>query len=229
MVYKINEQPAEGRVFREDGSLEVVSIFSTIQGEGPYSGVPAVFVRLAGCDLQCPRCDTNYTVGRTWYTVCELVGEIIEKGPATQLVVFTGGEPFRQNLKEALVALHDLDYVTQVETNGTLFPTGLPHTIVCSPKTSTVHGVMYTMANAWKYIVEDGKIDPDDGLPTSSLGMHQRPARPPSSFDRMRIYVQPLDTGDTDFNSSHVAAAVDVCNRFGYRLSLQQHKLLGLP
>lgn len=229
MVYKINKQPPEGRELREDGSLEVVDIFSTIQGEGPYAGVPAVFVRLAGCDLQCPRCDTNYTVGRRMLVVDDLVGEIIDKHAAAQLIVFTGGEPFRQNLTPILVALNDLDYVTQVETNGTLFPTGVPHTIVCCPKTSRVHESMYSMVKAWKYVVEEGKIDPVDGLPTSSLGMNQRPARPPAYFDRMQIYVQPLDTGDKDFNSSHVAAAVDVCNRFGYRLSLQQHKLLGLP
>src|SRR3954467_9071958 len=50
---------------RSDGnSLSIHSIFYTLQGEGPYSGCPAVFMRLAGCNLQCPGCDTDYTSGQ---------------------------------------------------------------------------------------------------------------------------------------------------------------------
>ena len=56
-----NTQPAEKQVKSSGLILAINSIFYTIQGEGPFAGSPAVFVRLAGCNLQCPMCDTEYT------------------------------------------------------------------------------------------------------------------------------------------------------------------------
>ena len=58
----INKQPIEKREPSYEGTLQVHSIFKTIQGEGPFCGTPCVFVRLAGCNLQCPACDTDQ-----WY------------------------------------------------------------------------------------------------------------------------------------------------------------------
>ena len=60
----MNLQPIEKRTKSADGLLSLHSIFHTIQGEGPFCGTPSVFVRLAGCNLQCPACDTDYTQGR---------------------------------------------------------------------------------------------------------------------------------------------------------------------
>ena len=57
-AYEFNGQPIEKVQRTFDGTLEVHSIFKTIQGEGPFCGTPAVFIRLAGCNLQCPWCDT---------------------------------------------------------------------------------------------------------------------------------------------------------------------------
>ena len=83
-----------------DGTLlKVHSIFMTIQGEGPFSGHPAVFIRLAGCNLACPFCDTEYTENAVTMTIPEIRKAVrnahtVNKG----LVVITGGEPFRQNI-----------------------------------------------------------------------------------------------------------------------------------
>jgi len=93
-----NIQPIEKSVFDEEGRLNVVKVWSTIQGEGPFTGTPAVFVRLAGCNLQCPLCDTNYTTNRKLRSAEEVADLVQSEHSKTSLVVLTGGEPFRQNV-----------------------------------------------------------------------------------------------------------------------------------
>ena len=73
----INRQPAEGPV-KFSGTYDVQEVFPTIQGEGPDAGVPAVFVRLAGCTLTCPACDSDYTSKRTSKTVVDLLKEVVD-------------------------------------------------------------------------------------------------------------------------------------------------------
>lgn len=226
----LNNQPPEKRDFRDDGSLDIIDVFQTVQGEGPFAGCPAVFLRLAGCDLQCPACDTSYTKGRERRSVLDILNEVHnEAGDVINLVVLTGGEPLRQNLVPLLNQLAGR-YEVQIETNGTL---PVPETdyigeLVCSPKTAKIHDSIMEWATAWKYIVEHGKID-KDGLPTSSLGMNQKPCRPPQLFDKHQIYVQPMDAQDPTENQRNLDAAVEACRKHGFRLSLQQHKLLELP
>lgn len=243
-----NTQPIEKKVNPQTvgDTLDVHSIFLTIQGEGPFSGQRAVFVRLAGCNLQCPGCDTDYTSFRRTLTEEEVAAEVYrrivdnEVGRAynkeLSLVVITGGEPFRQNLQPLVYRLLLTGYRVQLETNGTLFQE-LPYgsrllTIVCSPKTGRVHPELAKHVNAFKYVVEAGRVDPEDGLPTSVLGqraggMASRVARPPVGF-RGPIYVQPFDAHDTAKNTANVRACVDSVIRFGYTLCLQTHKLIGV-
>jgi 7-carboxy-7-deazaguanine synthase len=131
----------------------------------------------------------------------------------------------------------------QIETNGTVNPElnndyrSKIH-VTCSPKTAKVHRDTYKRADSWKYIIEEGKVDKLDGLPTASLGMNFRPARPweqednPTAWtwrDRSEsIFVQPLDVGDPIVNKQNMEVAVESCQRYGYRLSLQIHKIVGL-
>src|SRR4051812_43477144 len=98
-------------------TLEVIQVFDTWQGEGPFAGTPAVFIRLAGCNLQCSFCDTLYT-GLTRqvvqiYTLLAQVQSFRKKG----LVVLTGGEPFRQNIGPLCRTLITHGYFVQIETN----------------------------------------------------------------------------------------------------------------
>lgn len=230
----VNTQEVEKPDYKEDGSLEVIDCWKTLQGEGPLAGSPAIFVRLAGCNLSapiCPRCDTQYTQNRYTLTPKELLNQIFKIEPqGIRLVVLTGGEPFRQNVSP-FVALALNHFNVQIETNGTLDPHGLPLgslglTVVCSPKTPKIKPVWDIWAS-FKYILKAGESDPEDGLPTQSLDSGLKPARPESKL-ASNIYVQPLDEGDETKNKLNTKACVDVCMKYGYRLSLQQHKILGL-
>jgi 7-carboxy-7-deazaguanine synthase len=239
----MNTQPIEKRVALPPGGfLEVHSIFMTIQGEGPFSGMPAVFIRLAGCNLQCPKCDTDYTSQRTTMTVLEIQERVRELASAgCDLVVVTGGEPFRQELTSLFNSLTGM-YNVQVETNGTLQPPeeefftyrreaspnvlGRHVYIVCSPKTGKVHPRIQELACAFKYVITSGDVSVD-GLPFTALGHTAAPfvARP-SIGRRVHIIVQPCDDKDPDANALNVQACIESAMGFGYRLQLQTHKLL---
>lgn len=211
--------------------LDVHSVFATIQGEGPFVGMPAVFVRLAGCNLQCPFCDTEYTTGRHRLSAVDLAAQVQAQANATtRLVVITGGEPLRQRIHHVVKLLKDLGFLVQIETNGTLTPfwiAPLGVSIVVSPKTGFVHPAIWEHAAAVKYVLSAGAIDPRDGLPTYVLGHSANPrvARPPSDWSGA-IYVQPADD---EHYTQNLAAAIASVGRHGYRLSLQTHKLIGLP
>ncbi len=234
----MNTQPIEKRATRTDGLLEVHSIFNTIQGEGPFCGTPCVFVRLAGCNLQCPACDTDYTSTRRNLWPHEILVRVRDHR-TEGLVVITGGEPFRQELGGLFDMLTSNGYYVQVESNGTLEPTPFVYTqyvnrnregvyIVCSPKTGKVHPRILDSACALKYVVRKGMID-KDGLPITALdhSVNGRVQRPPAGWDRP-IYVQPIDVGNVVDNDIHTAAAVDSCMKHGYTLQLQIHKLIGV-
>ena len=231
-----NVQEKEHAAYREDGVLDVVQVWRTLQGEGPFVGTPAVFARLAGCNLQCPWCDTDYTTGRQQVAPEYLVREIrdlslVSMKQASSLVVFTGGEPFRQNLGPAARLLLSYGYRIQVETNGTLYHDDFPWvgevSIVCSPKTPRIAEEIKRYVTAFKYIVDSDHLD-TDGLPLSTLDNPCGVYKPAKGFPRDRIFIQPADTGDRHKNELNTKVAVQICMNYGYRLSLQTHKLLGL-
>lgn len=229
----MNIQPIEKSVPAwKDGAVIVHSIFPTIQGEGPFVGMPATFVRLAGCNLQCPLCDTDYTSTRIHMTPPEILAQL-HKHPA-KLVVITGGEPFRQELGILIRTLLNSDYKVQIETNGTLYQE-LPFsmfdvTIVCSPKTGRVNEKLLPHISAFKYVLHADKVDPDDGLPLTALDhtAHPKLARPPAGFPSQSIYVQPVDVCNEAENKRHLSATVATVMKHGYRFGLQVHKIIGV-
>lgn len=238
MTHFINEQPRESKDPTSDGSLDVVDVWKTIQGEGPYAGTPAVFVRLAGCNLDCPACDTDYTSNRKRMSFGDLIAKVGDlcclmkpvwltaTHQARCLVVLTGGEPLRQNLGPFIRGLHMNDCAVQIETNGTFFDENLPWdriTTICSPKTSNIHPKLSPMLDGIKYVVEAGYID-ERGLPTRILGKEMKAP----FFANVPVYIQPLDTGNVEDNKRNTEAAVQVCMRFGFNLCLQIHKIVGL-
>lgn len=236
-----NEQPIE-KAEPSDvavAGLDVHSIFPTLQGEGPFVGHQAVFVRLAGCNLQCPLCDTEYTLGRSRFSIPGIYDAILDHVTSPEfrpLIVITGGEPFRQaNLGALCKFLLDKGYRVQIETNGTLYqPMPWHHkdlTIVCSPKAGKVNSALSDRIAYYKYVVTAGDVAMD-GLPNKALEHSAGPrgvARPPAGFDRSRIYVQPVDTRDEAENKASLDAAMASCRQHGYSLCLQTHKLLELP
>ena len=237
---ELNNQPIE-KAIPYDGFLEVHSVFYTIQGEGPHTGRPAVFVRLAGCNLQCPMCDTDYTSSR-WKSSPENLLQIIAEQRATTqekrtLVVITGGEPFRQNITPLVLHLMENGYDVQVETNGTLpIPEQLVGTfeeenfmVVVSPKAGKVHNSVYQYADAWKYVMRASDIS-EDGLPTKALDHSNAKglARHPNWFPIHRIYVQPCDEQDASLNKANLDACVNSALQNGYTLQTQLHKTIGV-
>lgn len=173
-------------------------------------------------------CDTDYTTDREQVAVDGIISQV-RQFRKSGLVVITGGEPYRQPIQRLVVGLFDSFSCVQVETNGMVFQS-LPKdtTIVCSPKTATIHAEFPHVAKAFKYVLSVDAIDPDDGLPTSVLGMPGRPYRPPEWYTG-EIYVQPADEGDAEKNKRNVEACVASAMKFSYRVSVQLHKILGVP
>lgn len=205
----MNEQRREIKtVSSHSKRLDVIGIWRTIQGEGPLAGTPAVFLRLAGCNLACPSCDTDYTTGRKEMPFDDILNDIdkawdLSVYPSSRrLIVITGGEPFRQEeLINFLAYIRYGRYVVQIETNGLWTPTplemyALKHiikagdkygmnlvSIVCSPKMPQLDTGVEDMLrtgeqHAFKYILHHEYVDEVDGLPTQGLGYEQKPYRP---------------------------------------------------
>lgn len=245
-MYYINKQPMQ-KAESSDGSMLLIhSIFYTVQGEGPHAGKPAVFVRLGGCNLQCPGCDTEYTKGSAYESIDSIltrIGMAFDGNPVS-LVVITGGEPFRQNIGPLINKIYSATYWTiQVESNGTLaLPESLERRyianrfgIVVSPKAGKVHPSLWPHIIAYKYVLDWEHIDRRDGLPTSVLGMPAAPARPHEGYDGP-IYVNPADEvlvdreghqwSDKIQMTHNSKACVSSAMAFGYTVGIQMHKLL---
>lgn len=225
----INKQRPE-KPRKPSKTLEVNEIFFSLQGEGPFAGWPAVFIRLAGCNLSCPKCDTAYTEPRRELTVPELLTAIgkacVDESFRQPLVVITGGEPFRQDIGELVSALFAAGYRVQIETNGILRPSaGFPYdecSVVCSPK-GPVDPIIGTRAIAYKYVGAAEDLSPIDGLPLTGLNG----AMPDRPFDNQPVYLQPMDEKDTEKNQANQRAIVASCLKYGHILCLQLHKIIG--
>ena len=175
-------------------------------------------------------CDTDYTTGRGGLTPDEVVQRVFDLAVKTELVVLTGGEPFRQNVGPLVQKLVDRDFRVQVETNGTTylddFPWNHPRlTVVCSPKTH-VNARVFPNVHHWKYVIDHRHVDEKTGLPTQVLGLYVPGIY--SEIDPSRIWISPMDEQNEVANALNRQACVKSALRFGYRISLQSHKLLGV-
>lgn len=131
----------------------IVEIFSSFQGEGCLLGTPATFIRIAGCNLACPWCDTK----KSWTTKDQpmmTVEEIVKKCDK-QFVVITGGEPLTHNLLPLLQELNVLGKYVAIETNGSLpiddEVNSLINWVTCSPKPGKYEMKVYP--NELKFVV----------------------------------------------------------------------------
>lgn len=245
----LNVQPTEQVVHGDGLILELQGVpFKTLQGEGPFSGFPCVFVRLAGCNMShaCRGCDTDYTSDRKDWKVEAIVEEIKRIDPPgvfhpgnRPLVVITGGEPLRQPIGELCrqLVLDEKEFTVQIETNGTLFRADLPWVssrlvVVCSPKAGKVHDKLRPYVVAYKYPLKAGEVDEADGLPAKMLGGDIKPARPHGK--KPLVYVLPMDEGEPviyphgEEVGANLKAATESAMKFGYILQSQNHKTWGV-
>jgi len=207
-------------------SYAVKEIFLTLQGEGMQAGRRAVFLRFAGCNLwtgreqdraaaQCNFCDTDF-VGMDGENggryeaaaLADRVAALWGEGPRP-LVVVTGGEPLLQLDAPLIDALHARGFEIALETNGTLAaPAGLDW-ICVSPKARTE--IVQRSGDELKLVWPQAGIDPG-----ALAGWNFR-----------HLLVQPMDCEDRE---AALAAAIDLVMKDPrWKLSLQTHKMLGLP
>lgn len=228
----LGNNPIRQQELTDGKTLWVQEIFHSLQGEGPLAGKPAVFVRLAGCNLRCFFCDTDFE-SSDWKPQTNEVVENVRAlaGNTTKLAVITGGEPFRQNIAPLVEQLLNEGLEVQIETNGTLW-VELPNDdrlhIVVSPKTAKINEQIRKRATAYKYVVSADNFDPIDGLPvmsTQTKGESCRIAKP----DRgVPIYVMPMDEQDEQKNRTNTKFCTDIAQRYGHTLTLQLHKIVGV-
>lgn len=212
-------------------SYAVKEIYYTLQGEGAQTGRPAVFLRFAGCNLWtgreedrdqavCRFCDTDFVGtdgpgGGRFSTATDLARAVAQRWPrpagqrSRPFVVVTGGEPLLQ-LDEALLdALHREGFEVAVETNGTLPPPEGIDWLCVSPKAGAP--LVVTRGDELKLVYPQEGIDP-------------------AQFEKLdfgHFFLQPMDGPARERNTE---LALRYCLEHPrWRLSLQTHKLLGIP
>jgi organic radical activating enzyme len=190
--------------------LQLAEIFYSIQGEGAFTGTPAVFVRLAGCNLACDFCDTDYSL-KFFASVDEVVERVAELGGDCPMVILTGGEPLAQRETMPLIeALRSAGKRVHIESNGTMYA-DLPGDVwLCVSPKERVDARMAERANEVKLIV-DGRV-PEEHL---RLFTGKSP-----------VLLQP--EGNKPANVE-IALAYAKAHPRRFRISLQTHKLIGVP
>jgi 7-carboxy-7-deazaguanine synthase (Cx14CxxC type) len=209
-------------------SYSVKELYTTLQGEGAHTGRRAVFLRFAGCNLwtgreqdraaaTCSFCDTDFVgldgPGGGRFAEAAALADAVERAwgvtPDHRYVVCTGGEPLLQLDAELVAALHARGFEVGVETNGTQpAPAGLD------------------------WICVSPKADADIVLKSGSelKLVYPQPLAPPERFEAWafdHFFLQPMD-GPAQAENIQAAAAYCLAHP-QWRLSLQTHKLIGLP
>jgi 7-carboxy-7-deazaguanine synthase len=212
-------------------SYAVKEIFLTLQGEGVQTGRRAVFLRFAGCNLWsglekdrttavCQFCDTDF-VGMDGengarYTdanaLADKVAALWGEGAERRYVVMTGGEPMLQVDDALVAALHARGFEVAMESNGTIAAQTDIDWICISPKAGS--DVVQRSGSELKLVW------PQTGSNTAEM----------EGWDFDHFLIQPMDSGDESLNQANVKAATAfVQANPKWRLSLQNHKILGLP
>jgi len=219
---KLKDQPVT--IYR------VNEIFETLQGEGVWAGTPCTFIRMQGCLVGCPYCDTKHTwsAGVVKSTLLEAMqkkdseecalmtaGQIVGYIRRHAHVVITGGEPCAQDLTQLIKDLRGRGKYVQIETSGTY---EIPEAdwVTLSPKINMPGGKdvlsrSYAMCHELKMVI--GKLADLNRLQAI------KDRCPPGVV----ISVQPMSQSD-----KATALCIAACLQHGYRLSLQLHKFVGV-
>ena len=210
----------------------VKEIFYSLQGEGYYTGRPAIFCRFTGCNLWngkessrssaiCNFCDTDFigTDGQNGnkFTdathLANTLNEFWPKDHGNQFVVFTGGEPLLQ-LDDGLInAMHQLGFEIAVETNGTVTPPAGIDWLCVSPKGASK--VLITECDELKLVYPQPDVLPDS---TNHIQAKHYFLSPKNPFDATQI---------TPSQQDYVKQTIDYClMNPKWKLTLQTHKIL---
>ena len=206
----------------------VKEIFYTIQGEGFHTGRPAVFLRFSGCNLWsglekdrhtaiCQFCDTDFwgTDGQNGgkYSAQSLVKKCLSlwpsNSPVPPFIVCTGGEPLLQLDDELVEILHQYHFYIAIESNGTIdVPLGIDW-ICISPKAGAEFKVH--KGNELKLVYPQDGIDIRD-------------------YEQLDFEIFSLQPLENESQLDHIQSCIDFCqNNPRWRLSLQTHKMIGIP
>jgi len=205
----------------------VSEIFSCIQGEGCNTGIPMVLVRLSGCNLRCPWCDTDYawkSLEAMTMSIVDVVAQVIQYR-SSKWVLLTGGEPTMQPLQPLTQALHSAGYKIALETNGIIPISGSFDWICVSPKLEVEGGnkiaaVNLALADELKFVVADKASMAAIDAFMLSPERHQRLQH----REKLQICLQPISQ-----DAIATGLCVYECKRRGWRLSLQTHKFIDQP
>lgn len=191
--------------------MKVNETFLSLQGEGYFTGTAAFFLRLSGCNLRCPFCDTQHQ-SYTEMSEDEIVAEASRHKP--RHIVITGGEPALQLSRTLVDKLHAAGFFIQVETNGTLpLPEGIDW-VTCSPKGDFPQFPVDELK-----VLFMGDVTDPEAIISPLLGKESG----------VKLYLQPLDTGNEKQNRAILRSCINyVLQHPWWTLSLQTHKIIGI-
>jgi len=194
-------------------SLNVVEIFYSLQGEGARQGEASIFVRLSGCNLKCDYCDTDYDKGKEMSL--EGILSAIRQYPC-KWIVWTGGEPTLQLTGEVLLFFKQQGYLQAIESNGHHKLSNLLDYTVVSPKgvdPAYAKKINPKVDEVRLPVTENVEIPPIESLPIANC-----------------YFLSPIFTADSCFPHANAQYCVKYIKEHPeWRLSVQMHKLIGIP
>ena len=197
-------------------SLPVMEHFYTIQGEGFFSGMPAYFIRLAGCDIGCHWCDVKESWDSSYHPEIE-TDKLVDFASHNQnkIVVVTGGEPLMHSLDHFTKRVKEKKLKTHIETSGAYPLSGFWDWICLSPKKlAKPKAEIIDMADELKIVI----YNRDDFRFAEQYAKMVNP--------NCKLYLQP----EWSRRNSITPTLVDyVKKNTKWRISIQTHKYLNIP
>lgn len=186
--------------------MKINEIFYSIQGEGFYTGTPAIFIRFSGCNLKCDFCDTQHESGKQML-VEDIVKEIAQY--PSKFVVLTGGEPtLQKELENLALKLHHKGYYIAMESNG------------INPRPKYID--WFTVSPKYKKTV----VNTCDEL---KVVYEKQDMSQYANISAKQYYVQPCDRKDAEKNAQNIQDTINfIKENPKWKISLQTQKILNV-
>lgn len=194
----------------------------TLQGEGAHAGRACVFLRFAACNLDCPGCDTDFSPeGARRMSAAEIVARLRELDTShTYRVIVTGGEPTLQWDAPLSAAIRGAGFRVHMESNGTRVPAGPVDWLTISPKPQH-HPASLALADHLP--ADEIKVVVDDTVDEAVLDQYA------ARWRCEHYFLQPWTNGEATYQRNLARTLALIQARPRWRLSLQLHKLVGVP